>query len=322
MKPFLLSAVSIMLVATACTPAPVPSAGADAPPELSAPPASAPPASAPSAPTGSASYPFTQDTFPTLDGSTANIPLGSLMLQRLVGMPKAQADNLKFTTTPTAYQLLACNDRDPVGRVVLAYLPAQTTMDEIADCAKLEYHVIGRDALVFLANDKNPVKSLTTRQYKDVYTGKIKNWSALGGDNQNIVAYERTESSGSQALMRKFVLGDAKMADAPAEMVTSEMGELIDGVASYSNTGNALGYSVFYYAKQMYAQPGVKLLGANGVQPSSATIADGTYPYVNDFFAVIRADVPKNSAARQVVAWLESPDGQKTVVDAGYVGKA
>ena len=307
--------VPVLLVATACTASPAPSAGSGAP-GSSAPPASGSPASSPST-----SYSFTLDTFPNLDGSTANIPLGSLILQRLVGMPKAQADNLKFTTTPNAYWNLACDDPDQLGTVVLAYEPAQTTKDDIAGCAKLEYHEIGQDALVFLANEKNPVTSLTTQQYRDIYTGKITDWSAVGGDKAKIVAYERAESSGSQALMRKFVIQDAKMVDTPTELVTAEMGELIDGVASYSNAGNALGYSVFYYAKEMYAQPGVKLLGAEGVQPSSETIADGSYPYVNPFYAVIRADEAPDSAARQVVAWLESPDGQKAVADAGYVGK-
>ena len=310
----------VLLVATACSSAPTPpSTGSPDPSGAVASPTTAASPSAPSSPT---SYPFKADAFPVLDGSTANIPLGSLVLQRLTGMPKAQADNVKFTTTPNAYESLACQEPDPLGAVVLAYEPAQTTKDLIASCAKLEYHAIGRDALVFLANEKNAVTSLTTQQYKDIFTGKITNWSAVGGENVKIVPYERVESSGSQALMRKYVIGTAKTVDAPTEMVTTEMGELIDGVASYANTGNALGYSVFYYAKEMYAQPGVKLLGANGVQPSNTTIADGTYPYVNDFYAVVRADEVADSPARQVVAWLESPDGQQAVVDAGYVGKA
>ena len=272
-------------------------------------------------------YPFTLDTFPALDGSTANIPLASLLLQRLAGVPKAQADNITFSTTPDAYMNLACGAGAAPNLVVLAYEPAEETKEQIkpgvagSDCGKLEYHSIGRDALVFLANDKNTVTSLTTDQYKKVYAGAITNWSKLGGANEKIVAYQRPESSGSQALMRKFVMGKTAMAKAPQDLVSAEMSGLIDDVASYNNQGNALGYSVYYYAKEMYATPGIKLLGADGVQPSSDTIADGSYPYVNDFYAVIRADEPKDSAARKVVAWLESPDGQQTVVDAGYVGK-
>ena len=310
--------LALTLLLSACTVAPVASSS----PNTSSPNASSPPP----APSASA-YPFTLDTFPALDGSTANIPLASLLLQRLAGVPKAQADNITFSTTPEAYMNLACGAGAAPDLVVLAYEPAEETKDQIkpgvagSDCGKLEYHAIGRDALVFLTNDKNKVTSLTTDQYKKVYTGAITNWSKLGGSDEKIVAYQRPESSGSQALMRKFVMGKTAMAKAPQDLVSAEMSGLIDDVASYNNQGNALGYSVYYYAKEMYATPGIKLLGADGVQPSSDTIADGSYPYVNDFYAVIRADEPKNSAARKVVAWLESADGQQTVVDAGYVGK-
>ena len=324
--PFLIAGVLAAVALAGCVPAPAPAppTATNAPSTVAS---SAPAPSEPAPPAASAtptSYPFDLATFPALDGSTANIPLGSLILQRLVGVPKAQADNVSFSNTSNAYVSLACDDPANYanGLVVLAYEPAEVTKKDLADCAKLEFHPIGRDALVFLANQKNPVTSLTTKQYKDIYSGKITNWSDVGGAAKKIVAFQRPEPSGSQALLRKFVMGNAKMAKAPTEIVTAEMGELIDGVANYNNSGNALGYSVFYYAKAMYAQPGVKLLGANGVAPSSATIADGSYPYVNDFYAAIRADEPQGSVARQVVAWLESPEGQQTVVDAGYVGKA
>ncbi|MCL2782333.1 MAG: substrate-binding domain-containing protein [Actinomycetia bacterium] len=285
------------------------------------------PVNSPSTPAGptapSSPPPFTLATMPKLDGSTANIPLGSLVLQRLAGVPKAQADNVAFSGTSQAYWLLACNGpTQGNGEVLLAYEPAGETKDRISDssCGKLEYHPIGRDALVFLTNAANPVKSLTTEQYLEIYSGSVTNWSEVGGKDQSIVAFQRNETSGSQALMRKFVMGQAAMAKAPAQLVIGDMFALVDGVAGYRNTGNALGYSVFYYAKDMYSQPEVKMLAANGVEPSQQSIADGSYPYVNDFYAVIRADDKPDSPARQVVAWLESPAGQQAVQDAGYVG--
>ena len=172
---------------------------------------------------------------------------------------------------------------------------------------------------MFFANASNPVTSLTTAQYRDIYTGRIANWSKVGGNDVKIVAYQRPEESGSQALLRKYVVGKAKMAKAPAELVTAEMGEIIDGVASYANTGNALGYSVYYYLANMYGVEGIKMLGASGVAPSRETIGNGSYPYTNDFYAVIRAEASADSPARKVLAWLTSEQGRQAVEDAGYV---
>ena len=60
----------------------------------------------------------------------------------------------------------------------------------------------------------------------------------------------------------------------------------------------------------MYAVDGIKMLGVSGVKPSSETIADGSYPYTNDFYAVVRADEPAGSPARRVLEWLLTADGQ------------
>jgi len=262
-------------------------------------------------------YPFALAGLPRIDGSTANIPLISLAIQRLTGVPDAVADNaVKTTGTPQAYQNLVNQSTD----LLIVYEADTETKKQIAESGtKLEYYPIGRDALVFFTNSSNPVKSLTTAQYKDIYTGKLTNWKQVGGKNAKIVGYQRPEASGSQALFRKYVVGDVKLAKAPSERISGEMGEIIDGVASYANSGNALGYSVYYYLANMYAVDGIKMLGVSGVQPTKETLADGSYPYTNDFFAVIRADAPADSPARKVLAWLRSEDGRTAVADAGYV---
>lgn len=292
------------------------------PPASSSPSASVPPTSpAASATTPSASASTTPllklADLPRIDGSTANIPLISLAIQRVTGVGADVADNtVKTSGTPTAWRNLLDDSAD----LLVVYEADKTVQAEVKKSSvKLEVHPIGRDALVFFTNSSNPVTSLSTKQYKAIYTGSITNWSQVGGRDAKIVGYQRPEESGSQALMRKYVVGGARMAKAPADRITAEMDEIITGVASYANTGNALGYSVYYYLANMYAVDGIKMLGVSGVMPSSATIADGSYPYTNDFYAVVRADEPAGSPARTVLKWLLSPDGQQAVVDAGYV---
>lgn len=255
--------------------------------------------------------------FPRMDGSTATIPLGSLVLQRTTGLDATTADNsVQFSTTSVAYQNLAAGSAD----LLLAYEPDEQTRAQVdPDGKRLELVPIGRDALVFLTNDSNPVRDLTSGQVRRIYSGEITSWSQVGGPDTPIVAFQRPEQSGSQALMRKLVMGDTPMADAPTELVAGEMGELVDGVAAYDNTGTALGYSVYYYVTNQYAASGVRLVTVDGVAPTKETIADGSYPWVNDFYAVVRADEPAGSPARQVLAWLLTDAGRQTVADAGYV---
>ena len=120
-------------------------------------------------------------------------------------------------------------------------------------------------------------------------------------------------------MMRAQVMKDTEMMDAPKELRTAEMGELVDAIASYRNTANSIGYSVYYYIDNMYMKEGIKLLKVDGVAPTNATIASGEYPYRQPFYAVIRADAPADSPARQLYDFLATPEGRKLVADAGYV---
>ncbi len=247
---------------------------------------------------------------PRLDGSTANIPLATLLVRRVTGCGAGQAEQkINFTKTTQAYDRLVGGDAD----FLLVY-----EGQPYDDTVPLERHAIGNDALVFLTGAQNPVQSLTVRQILDIYQGKIKNWSQAGGPKAEIVAYQRNVNSGSQNLMEKLVMKGLPMAEAPQELRPSEMGDLISSVAEYQAGKANLGYSVYYYAKNMYQNPDVKLLAVNGVAPGNDTIADGSYPLTNAFYAVIRADEPEGSAARQLLAWVLSPEGTQCIRDAGY----
>ena len=45
---------------------------------------------------------------------------------------------------------------------------------------------IGTDGIVLVVNADNPVEMLTTRQVRDIFTGKIKNWKEVGGKDEPI----------------------------------------------------------------------------------------------------------------------------------------
>lgn len=278
------------------------------------------PAKEPAGSPGSTPAPSTGwslDSLPRLDGSTANIPLAALLLQRLLGVTEEEADRLiDFSTTPDAYRELIARNAD----LLLVYEADSLIKEVIAQSGvELEYHPIGRDALVFLTNAKNPVSSLTTQQIQDIYQGNITNWKAVGGEDMAIEAYQRPDTSGSQALMVKLVMKSLPLMNAPTDRYPHEMSGLVDVLGNYTNTANALGYSVYYYISQMYGSPDLKLLGVDGVKPDKATIADGRYPFVNDFYAVIRKEEPQDGKTRRLLNWLLSEDGRQTIKDAGYV---
>src|SRR4029453_13001362 len=73
-------------------------------------------------------------------------------------------------------------------------------------------HIIARDAIAVIVNPENPVRKLTLKQISDMYSGKINNWSEVGGGDRPIVRLSRETNSGTHVYFLENVirLGDKK----------------------------------------------------------------------------------------------------------------
>ena len=257
------------------------------------------------------------ENYPRIDGSTANMPMMAAIRSEFLGEDLTTAENnTKVTTTDYAWRNLIDGKAD----LLLVYEPSAETKKIIDESnVKLKITPIGRDALVFIVNDKNPIKNLSTQDLKDIYSGKITNWSELGGEDVKIEAYQREFNSGSQTLFLKLVMNDTTPMDPPEKYKIFGMEGLIKEIASYNDAGNAIGYSVYYYAKKMYAGRGLRLIEVDNVEQSDQTIARGQYPYLNEYYLVIREDTPSDSETMKLYNFITSKAGTETIKKAGYI---
>jgi len=252
------------------------------------------------------------DFWQKIDGSTATIPLTAALYGQfgIGGRPP------EHRTTHDAYRRLFNRDVD---LIFVTYPSAEEFLYAEEQGIELEIIPIAKDALVFLVNIENPLDGLTLPQIRDIYTGKTTNWKALGGLDEDIIPYQRSEGSGSQTLLLKLVMGSQAPMQPPSEWRPVSMGELVEFVSDYDNSRGAIGYSVFYYVNNMYGNSRFKLLSIDGVPPSRNTIARGDYALEDHYYAVIRQDTPPDSPARQLIDWLLSEEGQTLAVRAGYI---
>ena len=204
----------------------------------------------------------------------------------------------------------------PLGQAVASVLLGESR-EAVSDL--VQFNRIASDALIFVVNAGNPVNNLTTEQVRQIYAGEISNWAQVGGNDAPIMAFQRNEDAGSQALMRKLVMGDVPMAEAPVDYTIGSMFGLMEVVKSYDNSANAIGYSVYYYAYDMEMAQGLKILSIDGVAPSAETIRSGAYPHLNAYYCVIPADAALDSPNRVLYEWLMTPEGQQLLALEGYV---
>ena len=267
---------------------------------------------------------LTEDEFPVTDGSTACIPLIAQIMADTTGLDLETARSAVTTnTTAWAWRNLGLyGDTENGTPLIIAYQAPEAGKEQLkADGAPLDQKAIGRDALVFIVNEENPVQSLTQQQLRDIYAGRITSWKDVGGADSPIVAFQRGVDSGSQTLFKKLLIdkGDGQLMAAPTELAPADMGGLVDSIAEYNNSANAIGFSVYYYIDQMYSKPGLRLLAVDGVTPGNDTIADESYPLCNEFYAVVHADAAPDSPQRKVYDWLDTDEGRRCIEKAGYV---
>ncbi|WP_312939499.1 substrate-binding domain-containing protein [Oscillibacter sp.] len=261
---------------------------------------------------------FTRENFPNLDGSTSTVPLAQAIASVLLGETREETSDLfHFSKTTQSYRTLMWGDEDGVDLLIAAEPPEVIWQEKEAQSFQWQMEPFAIDALVFVVNADNPVDSLTTEQIQQIYTGKITNWSQVGGDDLPIIPFQRNEEAGSQTAMNKLVMKGLPMMEAPANYVRGEMGDLIEAVAAYDDSPSAIGYTMYYYANDMNMADGLKILAVDGVVPSGDTIRNGDYPFLNNYY-VVCGEQP-SEATQVLYDWILSDEGQKLVAHEGYV---
>ena len=71
--------------------------------------------------------------------------------------------------------------------------------------AGLTETVLAYDGIAMIVNPANPVEDLSLEQIADIYTGKITNWSEVGGNDSQIVLIGREAGSGTRGGFEEIV---------------------------------------------------------------------------------------------------------------------
>ena len=260
---------------------------------------------------------FTKENYPRVDASLAIHPLVDAIAANFLCVDESELD-YEYTTSRSSDVYHNLID----GKVDVIFAAEISPEDEAYAREKgVELKIIPAtaSAFVFIVNSENPVDGLTFEQIQDIYTGKVTNWSQVGGVDADIIPYQRPTGSGSQTAMLSLVMKDKKIMDPPTTQLQMEMGELVDAIADYDNAADAIGYSYFYYVNTMYKRDTIKMLAVDGVAPSIETIKNGEYPIFTNGFIVLRADEPDDSPASKWVDAVLGKRGSHIIEAKGYV---
>ena len=253
-----------------------------------------------------------------IDGSTATVPITSELYRQFFDYDDSYInDTVYHSTTHNAYMNLI--DKKETDIIFVT----EPSKDELKTAKKkgieLDVVPIVKEGFVFIVNKDNPVESLTTEQIVKIYTDEYTNWKDLGGEDKDILAYQREPNSGSQTAMEQMVMKGKKMKHGLNSNTISGMGELVSAVSDFNSKNlGSIGYSYYYYLNNLYKSDHIKVLNIDGISPEDENLISGKYPFTTGYYAVIRKDESSDSPARKLRDWFLTDEGQEVLSMAGY----
>jgi phosphate transport system substrate-binding protein len=173
---------------------------------------------------------------------------------------------------------------------------------------------IARDAIAVVVGINNPYKgNLTKDQVRDIYLGKITNWSQVGGTNQPIRVINRAVTSGTREAFQDIVLlGQVFPPDNP-NFITWKQDETTAILRDIGDNG--ISYAT---VSQVEKQEIVRIIAIDGVMPTDVNaVKAGRYPVSRSLFLGVKKTT--SPVSKQFIEFALSPQGQQIVQRLGFV---
>lgn len=163
---------------------------------------------------------------------------------------------------------------------------------------------VTQDAIaVVIGFDNGFRKSLTSTQVKDIFQGKIQNWSEVGGTSEGIKVINRPSVSGTRKIFQELVLNSENFGNT-SNIITLDR----DATTPILQQLRTNGISYATYA-QVADQQTVRTVPVDGLTPEAAN-----YPYKRTLYYAYKN--PPSEAVKAFLGYVTSPTGQQIIKDA------
>jgi phosphate transport system substrate-binding protein len=156
--------------------------------------------------------------------------------------------------------------------------------------------IIAWDVLAVVINPENNIKNLQKNHISEIYSGRITNWSIIGGFDMPIHVISREEGSGTYQAF-KSLIGIEKIT--PSSQVTDGNGSMIESVAGKINS--------IGYVSMGFINNRVKVLSIDGIYPTKDNILNNLYTLKRPFSLIYIEDRKKNEVT-EFIAFINSEE--------------
>jgi len=179
---------------------------------------------------------------------------------------------------------------------------------EINAYPDLKTYTIAHDGIAVIVHPSNPLSDLTKEEIKGIFSGKIKNFKEVGGEDREIVVVIREEGSGTRATFEKLIMKKIKTTERALQKPSN--GAVKATIASNENSIGYLGIG--------YVDDKVKVVSIDGIKPSKESISSGEYPVSRKLYMITKGEA--TGLSKKFIDFVLSDEGQRIVDEEGFIG--
>jgi phosphate transport system substrate-binding protein len=183
------------------------------------------------------------------------------------------------------------------------------------DESDLDHFPIARDGVCVIVHAVNPIESLSDEQIVGIYTGRIRNWSEVGGPDAPITVVNKAEGRSTLEVFTDHFGIDTRSIRADVVVGDNE-----HGIKTVAGNPHAIGYVSIGTAE--FDRDGgvpIKLLPVGGVAASVENIARGTFPITRTLNLVTPKHKNPPPRVQELIEFAQSPAVHDLVEELSFV---
>ncbi len=170
-------------------------------------------------------------------------------------------------------------------------------------------NIVAIDGIAVITDKSNTVTELTTENLADIYTGKVKSWSDLGGSSDAIVVIGREAGSGTRGAFEELLKVEDNCAYAQELDSTGAV------LAKVASTPGAIGY-----ISLDAVDDSIQTVALDGVAASEENISAGKYSLSRPFVMATMGEVSaQNDLVQKWFEYVRSEKGQSVIAAVGLI---
>lgn len=237
----------------------------------------------------------------TMAGSTSMEKLANALAESFMAKNPGVTVNAEFTGSSAGVESVTAGSVD-IGN------SSRALKDSEKEAGVVE-NIVAIDGIAVVVDPANTVSGLTKQQLTDIYTGAVKNWSEVGGEDSVIIVVGREAGSGTRGAFEEIL----EVEDAC--VYANELDSTGAVMAKVASTSGAIGYVSLDVIDES-----VTAVALDEVEPTVENIKSGSYFLSRPFVMATKGEIEQQSEAVQ--AWFDyiaSEEGKEVITAVGLI---